>query len=289
VFEILVPISLFAFLLGLGLEIKLADFSALQVKRLTFGLVVGLFIQPLLVLAMLLMFQIDRTIAIGLAILAACPVGPSANVFTWASRGDATFAVTLTTIDNLLSLVMTPLVLGGLLFVIDGQYHGQSFAEFPMDALVLRLLTLQVLPLSLGIFLGNRSQFPAKKIAGVIKKVAVTLLFILVCDLFYSQRAVFLEQGLFAVQLVVALIVLSVILTVLLSSILKFERPQKSALSFVVVIKNTAQGILIASSPALFNDRAFSVPSLIYALAMYLAAFSLLPFMRPASIRAVRP
>lgn len=70
-----------------------------------------LFAVPLLTLAMLAVFRVDRTIAVTILIAAACPAGASGTMFALEYQKDSNYASELFTITTVMSLITMPVMI----------------------------------------------------------------------------------------------------------------------------------------------------------------------------------
>jgi BASS family bile acid:Na+ symporter len=83
-FNIFLPVALVIIMLGLGLSLKLQDFSQviLRPKTLLVALVVQILVLPVVCLGIVTVSALPPAIAVGMMLLAASPGGPSAVLYT---------------------------------------------------------------------------------------------------------------------------------------------------------------------------------------------------------------
>jgi BASS family bile acid:Na+ symporter len=98
--------------------------------------------------------RLQPAIAQGVLLVAACPSGGMANVYTYLARGNVALSVTLTAVSCLAAVVVTPLALS----VLQAQDGGSTGFRVPYGVLAGQLLLLLVLPVLSG--MGIRRRWP---------------------------------------------------------------------------------------------------------------------------------
>jgi BASS family bile acid:Na+ symporter len=132
-------------MLGMGMTLRPADFVRVISKpaAVAAGLATQMIGLPLVAVALVLVFSLDRVSAMAVIALAACPGGASSNSLSFFAKGDVPLSITLTATNSLISFVTTPLVIAwGLLLV------GASGVdvELPFWDTARQILFLVVLP-----------------------------------------------------------------------------------------------------------------------------------------------
>src|SRR5690349_23944992 len=97
---ILLPIALGIIILGLGLSLTLDDFKRIvkYPKAMTIALLSQMAILPLLCFLLVIVFDLDPVLGVGLMLLAASPGGATANLYSHLSNGDVALNITLTAV-----------------------------------------------------------------------------------------------------------------------------------------------------------------------------------------------
>ena len=149
---IVLAISLAIIMLGMGLSLVLDDFKRIVVhpKAIIVGLTNQLIILPLIGFALALIFPVRAEIAVGIMILAACPGGPTSNLFAHLAKGDTALSVTLTSLSSLITIVTIPLVVNFALeyFLEEGQVVRLNVPET-----IIRIFAIIVIPVSIGMII----------------------------------------------------------------------------------------------------------------------------------------
>ena len=101
------PIILALIMLGLGLGLKVEDFTRVlkSPKDFFLGFVSQLIILPLVAYLLIIILNTSPEIAIGVMIIAAAPGGVTSNILTKFVNGDVALSITLTAIISLISII----------------------------------------------------------------------------------------------------------------------------------------------------------------------------------------
>ena len=106
------PIILALIMLGLGLGLRIDDFTRIlkSPKDFIVGFISQLIILPIVAYILILILKTPPEIAIGVMIIAAAPGGVTTNILTKFADGDVALSVTLTAVVSLLSIIIVPLI-----------------------------------------------------------------------------------------------------------------------------------------------------------------------------------
>ncbi len=152
-----VPFVMVLMMMTVGIELKLGDFrEVIHRKRMLLGpLLLPALLLPLLASVLGRALALPPHLTAGLLLLAACPIGDIANVYTLLARGNLALSVTLNTLSCLFSVLTMAVA-----FYLYGHLLDQHFAfALPSTALILRLTLMVALPVLAGI--GLRHWAPA--------------------------------------------------------------------------------------------------------------------------------
>ena len=111
--QIFLPVSLAIIMFGMGLTLVVSDFGRLFAypKEVLIGLFNQLILLPLIGFLIILLFDLNSSMAIGIMILSLCPGGPTSNLITQVSRGNIGLSVTLTALASLITVFTIPIIL----------------------------------------------------------------------------------------------------------------------------------------------------------------------------------
>jgi BASS family bile acid:Na+ symporter len=151
-----VPILVFGAMVVVGLELTTDDFRrvARQPATIVAAMVGQVVLLPAIGWLLVRSLSLQPAIAQGVLLVAACPGGAMANVYTYLARGNVALSVTLTAASCLAAVLTTPLALAFL------QAQNGASTSFPVPSGVLagQLVLLLVLPVLSG--MGIRRRWP---------------------------------------------------------------------------------------------------------------------------------
>jgi len=133
-----------AILFGIALDTPLSAFAA-AIRRpvvIGIGVVAQFLFLPALTFLLTLALHVQGSVALGMILVACCPPGNVSNILTHRARGDVALSVSMTSVGNVLAIVLMPLN-----FAFWGRLH-------PTGGPILDRLGSQV-DLSVGSMLGE--------------------------------------------------------------------------------------------------------------------------------------
>ena len=143
--QIFLPISLAIIMFGMGLTLVIADFWRLfnYPKEVFIGLCNQLVFLPLIGFLIILLFDLDSSMAIGIMILSLCPGGPTSNLITQVARGNIGLSVTLTALASLITVFTIPIILSKAIAYFTGETD--VIIELPVLQTMLQILIITVI------------------------------------------------------------------------------------------------------------------------------------------------
>jgi BASS family bile acid:Na+ symporter len=164
---------------SIALDINLSGFR--QLWQFPKGAVVGLSVQylffPLFTLALAWLLKPAPSVALGMAIIAACPSGNIAHYASFLARANVTLAIGLGACITLLAWISTPLTFAWLAMLMPGtQSLAKQFTISPLD-MVLKIVQLIVIPLMLGVAMQHFLPRITQLITKAVRLLALVLFF----------------------------------------------------------------------------------------------------------------
>jgi len=261
------PIALAIIMFGLGLSLTVGDFRrvARSPKAVVVALVLQLLVLPLVAFGLVVAFDVDPLLAVGVMLLAASPGGTTANLFSHLFRGDVALNITLTAVNSVLAAVSIPLVtnLAISYFGAEGEL-GLQFSK------VLQVVAIVLVPVAVGMFVRSRSRDFAERADRPVRIFSITVLVIVAVGALLGERAnlgTYLEQlgvvtGLFCLA--------SLTIGYAGARLMRLNGPQSIATSMEVGIHNTTIALTIALS--VLNNTEVAIAAAIYSVFMYVFA-----------------
>lgn len=264
--SVILPLSLFFIMLGMGMSLVLEDFKRIvaQPKAAVVGLSAQMLLLPLLSLFVITIFDMDPLLAVGLMILSFCPGGTTSNMMTFLVKGDVALSISLTAVVSLIAPFTIPLLANISMTHILGE--GSEFV-LPVQKTVLTLLAITVLPVGLGMLLRKWKPAFCDKMENTVKILSVAFLFLIIAGIIKNN----LDNMLSYLQQVglatLTLNILAMFVGLGLALLLKLSRAQSVTISYEVGMQNGTTAMLVTST-ILHNDVMTIAPAM-YSLMMF--------------------
>lgn len=261
------PIALAIIMFGLGLSLQVADFR--RVARSPRAVVVALGLQvlvlPVIAFGLVVAFDLDPLLAVGVMLLAASPGGTTANLFSHLFRGDVALNITLTAINSVLAAATIPLVTNLAIgyFDADGELGLQV-------GKVVQVIAIVLVPVAIGMLVRSRSAAFAARADKPVRVFSIAVLVLVAVGALLGEREN-LADYLQSVGVVTGLFcAISLSLGYAGARLARLGRPQAVASSMEVGIHNTTVALTIALS--VLDSTEVAVPAAVYSVLMYVLA-----------------
>jgi len=177
--QIFLPTSLAIIMFGMGLSLVVDDFSRLFTypKSVLIGLCNQLVFLPLIGFSIILLFNLNSAMAIGIMILSVCPGGPTSNLITQVAKGNIGLSVTLTALASLITVFTIPIILSKAIAYFTGSTD--VIIELPVIQTMLQILVITVIPVSIGMVIRKKNEGFALRMERPMR-IASTVLFIII-------------------------------------------------------------------------------------------------------------
>jgi BASS family bile acid:Na+ symporter len=268
VFSIGLPVVLAVVMFGLGLALKVVDFT--RVLTLPRAVLVTLLCQvvllPAVCFGLVVGVGLGPDLAIGMMVLAASPGGVMANVFSHLAGGDVALNITVTAVNSVLAVVTLPVVvtLSVLYFTGDGAAIGLQGAKLVQVAL------LVLAPVAVGMAVRRRFPTFADRMHKPVRVASVVAVFLAICTAILQQFDGFL-LGLAGVGLLCLVFsMLSLALGYTIPRLARVGHRQAVAAALEIGIHNAVVAITVAVT-VLDNPEAAVGPAM-YGALMFLPA-----------------
>jgi BASS family bile acid:Na+ symporter len=238
----LLMFSVMILMLGVGLRTAFGEVLdvAKRYQLVMRGVLANFLVVPVVFYLALNWGPFRPDVVIGLLIMAAVPIAPMVPPFAGAAKGDVPYAVGLMTIVALLCVPLTPLILELCL--------PKSEAGLEIDGLriIQTLLTVQLLPIGLGMAINHFSRKWTEKLLVVVPKVGQIGLVISIVLIIALQGKLIIELGV----LPNVAVVLAIIVALLIGDLMMLGETasRRRSLALATAIRNVALGLLIVNN-----------------------------------------
>ncbi len=264
----LLPFSLFVIILGMGLGLTVNDFKQILIepKAVLLGLLAQLVMVPIVGFAMASIFPISPELAVGVVLVSACPGGATSNLLTYLAKGNVALSVTLTAFSSLVTVFTIPLIVN---FALQIFLEEGTDLRLPFLKTVVRLSTIVILPLIIGMVMRSVTPALAATIEKSVKWFSITFITLLVV-LLIAQEWETLQLYIVSLSgVTISLSVVTMALGFFIATLAKLDIPSTRSITIEVGIQSTSLAWTVASLPSLLNRPTMAVPALVYGLLMF--------------------
>lgn len=261
------PIALAIIMFGLGLDLTLADFRRIgrHPKAVAIALVCQTLVLPAICFGLVVAFDLDPLLAIGMLLLAASPGGTTANLFSHLFRGDVALNISLTAINSMLALLTLPLITNA---AIDHFDQGDS-VSLPFGEVV-QVFAIVLIPVAIGMAVKASRPAFAARMDRPVRIGSAVILAVLVLGILLDQRENVADY-IAEVGTVAALFCsISLVLGYVVPRALGVRDDQAIASSMEIGVHNGTLAIFVAVE--VLDNTEISVPAAVYSILMFLLA-----------------
>ena len=275
------PIILALIMLGLGLGLKLEDFTRVfkTPKDFFVGLISQLIILPIVAYILILVLRTPPEIAIGVMIIAAAPGGVTSNILTRFANGDVALSISLTAIISLISIVTVPLIVFTSADVFGITNISQNIS---MTGIAMKMFLVVTVPVFLGMIIRKFAEnFVASKVE-MFNKLNMIFFAIFFVAAFYEERDnlinFIVQAGLIALILNLTMMAIAYYLAKTFASGVK----QQKCIALECGLQNGTLAIFV-STQIFGTDILYAIPTGAYAFIMYITGFIFVYFLKNKS------
>jgi len=265
------PIILALIMLGLGLGLKIDDFTRVlkTPKDFFVGFFSQLIILPLVAYLLIIILKVPPEIAIGVMIIAAAPGGVTSNILTKFANGDVALSITLTAVISLISIITVPLIIftSADLFGITDISQNIS-----MTGIALKMFLVVTVPVILGMIIRKFAENFVNSKIQIFEKLNIILFVIFFIAAFYEERESFIDFLMQAGFITFILNITMMIVAYYLGKTFASGIKQQKCIALECGLQNGTLAIFV-STQIFGTDIVYITPTAAYALIMYITGF----------------
>ena len=265
------PIILALIMLGLGLGLKVEDFTRVlkTPKDFFVGFFSQLIILPLIAYFLIIIFKLSPEIAIGVMIIAAAPGGVTSNILTKFANGDVALSITLTAIISLISIITVPL----LIFTSSDLLGIKNISQnISMTGIALKMFLVVTVPVILGMIIRKFAENFVNSKIQIFEKLNIVLFVIFFIAAFYEERESFINFLMQAGFITLTLNITMMIVAYYLGKTFASGVKQQKCIALECGLQNGTLAIFV-STQIFGTDLVYITPTAAYALIMYITGF----------------
>ncbi len=272
------PIILALIMLGLGLGLKIDDFTRIlkTPKDFFVGFFSQLIILPLVAYLLIIILKVPPEIAIGVMIIAAAPGGVTSNILTKFANGDVALSISLTAVISLISIITVPLIIftSADLFGITDISQNIS-----MTAIALKMFLVVTVPVILGMIIRKFAENFVNSKIQIFEKLNIILFVIFFIAAFYEERENFIDFLMQAGFITFILNITMMIVAYYLGKTFASGIKQQKCIALECGLQNGTLAIFV-STQIFGTDIVYITPTAAYALIMYITGFIFIYILR---------
>lgn len=266
--EVFLPLALAIIMLGMGLSLTMGDFKRIfqAPKSILIGLFAQIIVLPIVGFLLMHYWELRPEYAVGIILLAACPGGPTSNLFAYLGRCDTALSISLTAISSIITIFTIPFIVNYALelHMGDGQY-----VALPVLRTILQIMVITIIPVAIGMFLKSKKENLAKKAERPVKIASTVVIIVIILGAILKDKEnvipAFQETGLPALTLNA----ITLLLGFGIARILGLSFRQSATISIEGGIQNGTLAIAIAASATLLNNPMIAIPPAVYSILMF--------------------
>ena len=262
------PIILALIMLGLGLGLKIEDFTRVlkTPKDFFVGFFSQLIILPLVAYLLIIILKTPPEIAIGVMIISAAPGGVTSNILTKFANGDVALSITLTAIVSLISIITVPLII----FTSADLFGITSISQnISMTGIALKMFLVVTVPVILGMIIRKFAENFVNSKIQIFEKLNIVLFIIFFIAAFYEERESFIDFLMQAGFITLILNITMMIIAYYLAKSFASGIKQQKCIALECGLQNGTLAIFV-STQIFGADILYITPTAAYALIMYI-------------------
>ena len=265
------PIILALIMLGLGLGLKIDDFTRIlkTPKDFFVGFFSQLIILPLVAYLLIIILKVPPEIAIGVMIIAAAPGGVTSNILTKFANGDVALSISLTAVISLISIITVPLIIFTSADLLGITNISQNIS---MTGLALKMFLVVTVTVILGMIIRKFAENFVNSKIQIFEKLNIILFVIFFIAAFYEERESFIDFLMQAGFITFILNITMMIVAYYLGKTFASGIKQQKCIALECGLQNGTLAIFV-STQIFGTDIVYITPTAAYALIMYITGF----------------
>ena len=243
---------------GMGLTLRPEDFVIVfkQPKNIVTGCLAQFTIMPLLAFGLGRAFGLEEGLLAGVILVGTCPGGTASNVMTYLSGGDVPLSVGMTSVNTLLSPVLTPAITYLLL---------RTTVRVDAAGMFFSIIRVVIVPLLLGFIINRIAGEHKERVSELLPLVSVTAITLIVAAVVSHNSERIFQTGAVVFIVVILHNILGYAAGFLLGLTLKLPAEKKKALAIEIGMQNSGLASSLAGSA--FPDLAMAtVPGALFSV-----------------------
>lgn len=263
--QVILPLSLFIIMLGMGLSLTVNDFTRVlkAPKAAVIGILCQMLLLPLVAYLIATTMKLPGEIAVGLMILSFCPGGVTSNMYSYISKGDVALSISLTSIASLIAPFTIPFLTAISMTVFIGD---QEQFTIPLAKTVSQIVIITIIPLLAGMAINYKFPTFSQRSEKTVKILSMCFLAFIITAISmknWDNTVTYIAQtGLAALTLNI----LTLFAGYSIANIAGLSKPQAISIGTEVGLQNGTLALLVAGT--ILGSSVMTIPIVTYSIFM---------------------
>ena len=259
------PLGLAFIMLGLGMNLKIQDFTRVikNPKDFLVGFICQMVVLPIIAFILIKLLNTPIELALGVMIIAAAPGGVTSNVLTKFADGDVALSITLTAIISLISIVTVPFIIFLSINLLNIDYVSKDIS---MMSISLKMFFVVTVPVLIGMIIRHFAESFILSNVLLIQRLSIALFALVFIAIYIEEWDNIIDYitraGLIA-------LILNIVMMIVGFYVAKFFATgvaQQRCISLECGLQNGTLAVFVATQ--LFDEIIYIIPTAAYALVM---------------------
>ena len=259
------PLGLAFIMLGLGMNLKIQDFTRVikNPKDFLVGFICQMVVLPIIAFILIKLLNTPIELALGVMIIAAAPGGVTSNVLTKFADGDVALSITLTAIISLISIVTVPFIIFLSIDLLNIDYVSKDIS---MMSISLKMFFVVTVPVLIGMIIRYFAESFILSNVLLIQRLSIALFALVFIAIYIEEWDNIIDYitraGLIA-------LILNIVMMIVGFYVAKFFATgvaQQRCISLECGLQNGTLAVFVATQ--LFDEIIYMIPTAAYALVM---------------------
>lgn len=272
--DVFVNLVLAIIMFGLGLSLTIHDFKQIFInpKAIITSLSVQILVIPIIALLIASLSGLNSEQKVGIVLVSVCASGASSNLITHLVKGNVALAISMTTLNSLITLLTLPFVVSIALYLFLGK---ESHITLPVGETIMQIFVVTIVPASVGIYIRKMATRFAIGMEKPLKFILPVLLgLVFTFKIFGGEKqggsGITFAEGINIFPYVLLLNLLAMLAGYYIAKMMRLDYRNQFTIAIEVGLHNTALALLVAGS--ILKSPEMEKPALVYALFTFFSA-----------------
>lgn len=272
--DVLVNAVLAIIMLGVGLSLTINDFKQIIIfpKSIITALSIQLFLVPAIAFLIAYFSNLSPEQKVGIVLVSTCASGASSNLVTHMVRGNVALAITMTSLNSVISILSLPVIVSFALFVF---LEIDTEISLPFGETILQIFLVTIVPAFIGIVIRRLNSVFATNMEKPLKIILPIILFFVFAIKIFAGKShggsgITIVETLYIFPFVLLLNILAMSAGYYFSKLLKLEYRNQYTIAIEVGLHNTALALLVAGT--ILKTPEMEMPALVYSMFSFFTA-----------------